>query len=148
MGKRIILVTALVLGSVSPILAAQPDPSLMGYWTLDGDTQDSSGNNRHGIARGQCQSSSRGACRRRGTVPGRQRAIMSPSPVTKGSVPRGLSSIAFTVANWFRTTFDSGDREMVTWGTNVGGQRLSWRVYLGRLRTEHGSGNLMGTTRL
>jgi len=52
----------------------------------------------------------------------------------------------FSVTNWFRTTETAGDREMVTWGTNVGTQRSTWRVHQGRLRCEHGSGNLRGNT--
>jgi hypothetical protein len=52
----------------------------------------------------------------------------------------------FSVTNWFRTTEAEGDREMVTWGTNVGTQRSTWRVHQGRLRCEHGSGNLRGNT--
>ena len=42
-----------------------------------------------------------------------------------------------------RTTADG---EMVTWGSTPGGQRLSWRIDLGNLRTEHGNGNLRGNT--
>ena len=51
---------------------------------------------------------------------------------------------AFTVMNWFNTTGAEG--EMVTWGTNVGRQRLTWRVNASTLRTEHGAGNLRGNT--
>jgi len=50
---------------------------------------------------------------------------------------------AFTIANWFKTT---GNGEMVTWGRNAGRQRLSWRIDGGRVRTEHGNGNLRGNT--
>ena len=49
----------------------------------------------------------------------------------------------FTVACWFKTQ-ENG--EMVTWGTNVAGQRLSFRINGGSLRTEHGDGNLRGNT--
>ena len=52
----------------------------------------------------------------------------------------------FTVTNWFWITETTGNHEMVTWGNNVGTERLSWRVHEGRLRTEHGSGNLRGNT--
>jgi hypothetical protein len=51
---------------------------------------------------------------------------------------------AFTIAKWIKTT--SGEGEMLTWGTNVGGQRLSWRLNGNTLRTEHGAGNLRGNT--
>ena len=33
---------------------------------------------------------------------------------------------------------------MVTWGTDSSGQRLSYRINGGRIRTEHGGGNLQG----
>ncbi len=60
----------------------------------------------------------------------------------KGINADGGVQPAFSVTNWFFTTEAEGNREMVTWGTNVGRQRLTWRVHQGRLRTEHGAGNL------
>ena len=54
---------------------------------------------------------------------------------------------AFTIANWVKTTSDSGDTEMVTWGASSGSAtRLTWRVHEGRVRTEHNAGNLRGNT--
>jgi len=35
---------------------------------------------------------------------------------------------------------------MLTWGTNAGRQRLSWRLYGNTLRAEHGAGALRGNT--
>ncbi len=58
----------------------------------------------------------------------------------------GGSQLPFSITNWFYTTIATGNHEMVTWGTNTGRQRLTWRVHEGRLRTEHGSGNLRGNT--
>ncbi|MHC4356524.1 MAG: LamG domain-containing protein, partial [Planctomycetota bacterium] len=52
----------------------------------------------------------------------------------------------FSISNWVRCTFTSGDREMVTWGTSAGRQRLTWRVHQSTLRTEHAAGNLRGNT--
>ena len=52
-----------------------------------------------------------------------------------------------TISNWVNTTSDSGDTEMVTWGTQDGtATRLSWRIHQGRVRTEHNDGNLRGNT--
>ena len=52
----------------------------------------------------------------------------------------------FTLSCWFTTT---GNGELITWGSDEtdpeGGQRLSLRIDAGRLRTEHGDGNLIGT---
>ena len=54
---------------------------------------------------------------------------------------------AFTIANWVKTTSDTGDTEMVTWGASTGtATRLTWRVHEGRVRTEHNAGNLRGNT--
>ncbi|MCP4451660.1 MAG: hypothetical protein GY809_09380, partial [Planctomycetes bacterium] len=54
---------------------------------------------------------------------------------------------AFTIANWVKTTSDTGDTEMVTWGASTGtATRLTWRVHQGRVRTEHNAGNLRGNT--
>jgi regulation of enolase protein 1 (concanavalin A-like superfamily) len=157
MGKRIIVWVALVLGLVTgtpnaiyrvweptPILAAEPDASLMGYWKFDGDTLDSSGNDRHGTLVGNALLIPMGAHGGGLSLDGNGDYVTIPGYKGVNAVD-GVQH-AFTVANWFRTTFDTGDREMVTWGTNAAGQRLSWRVFEGTLRTEHGNGNLRGTT--
>ena len=52
MYKNIILATVLVLGLVGPALAADPGPNLVGWWKLDGDVLDSSGNGRDGTLMG------------------------------------------------------------------------------------------------
>ena len=65
---------------------------------------------------------------------------------------KGINAIdtvqqAFTIANWVKTTSDTGDTEMVTWGASSGtAARLTWRVHEGRVRTEHNAGNLRGNT--
>jgi len=144
MGKKIIIVTALVLGLVPSLRAAGPDPNLMGYWKFDGDTLDSSGNNRHGTRVGDAHFIPDGAYGQALSLDGSGDYVTIPG--YKGVTAVREVQRAFTVANWFRTTVASGDREMVTWGTNAGRQRLSWRVIAGQLRTEHGSGNIVGTT--
>ncbi len=129
----------LVLGMASTSLAR-----LEGYWPLDGNTLDASGNGRDGTLVGD--------------------ADWAADPYVEGAVGqaiffdgmgyvniddyKGISSIdgvqqEFSISNWFRTT---GDGEMVTWGTSAGRTRLTWRVNGGRLRTEHGAGNLRGNT--
>ncbi len=65
---------------------------------------------------------------------------------------KGINAIdavqqAFSISNWVKTTSDSGDTEMVTWGASSGtAARLTWRVHEGRVRTEHNAGNLRGNT--
>jgi hypothetical protein len=108
MGKRIILVTAFVLGFVSPIPAAEPDASLMGYWKLDADAQDASGNNRHGALVGNAVLVAAGAYGGALSLDGNGDYVTISG--YKGVNAAGGVQHAFTVANWFRTTFDSGDR--------------------------------------
>jgi len=146
MSKKLFCLVSLilVLGMGSPSLA-----QLEGYWPLDGDLLDASGNGRHG------------------TWMGDPNAVLDPNAFELGvglglvfdgvddyvniDGYKGISAIdgvqqEFSVANWFKITADSGDTEMVTWGSAPATQRLTWRVHQGRLRTEHGSGNLRGNT--
>ena len=137
----------LVLGMASTGLA-----QLEGYWPLDGDLLDASGNDRHGTWKGD------------------PNAVVDPNSFVPGAVGLGLafngvdeyinidgytgiSAIdgvqqEFSVANWFKIApgASDGSVEMVTWGSSPATQRLTWRVHQGRLRTEHGSGNLRGNT--
>jgi hypothetical protein len=131
---------------VTPV---EPDPAnLVGYWPLDGNYQDASGNNRHGTPMGGPV-----------FVPGALGQALELDGVDdyvnidgyKGinadqTDPNNPVQQPFTIANWFRITETSGDHEMVTWGTQAGQQRVTWRVHEGRLRTEHASGNLRGNT--
>ncbi len=128
---------------ITPVM---PDTAnLLAHYALDGDYQDASGNGRHGVAveetniffiagvagQGMDLSSGNGYVE----IPG-----------FKGiTVVDGVQQ-PFTIANWFKTTETTGDQEMVTWGDTPAPQRLTWRVHEGRLRTEHGGGNLRGNT--
>jgi hypothetical protein len=49
---------------------------------------------------------------------------------------------AFTMCAWIKTAINA--RDIIAWGTNVGGQRLNFRVDT-VLRVEHGGGNMRGT---
>ncbi len=51
--------------------------------------------------------------------------------------------IPFTVTAWINR---SANGEIVAWGADGGGQRMEFRVDGGRLRCEHGSGNVRGDT--
>jgi len=42
----------------------------------------------------------------------------------------------------------TGDVTMVNWGSSTNGQRVDFRLYQGRLRVEHGNGNLQANTTL
>nr|NIS54341.1 hypothetical protein [Phycisphaerae bacterium]NIW96170.1 hypothetical protein [Phycisphaerae bacterium] len=121
------------------------DPNRVGWWTFDigmGTTAfDESGHERHGTLMGDPQWVTGGMFGGAMDFDGTGDYINIDG--YKGIVAVGGVQQPFTIANWFRTT---GNAEMVTWGTNSGRQRLSWRVDGGRLRTEHGSGNLRGNT--
>ncbi len=140
MGRRIIIVTALVLGFVCPVLAAEPDPNLMGYWKFDGDWLDSSGHNRTGAPSGNAQF---------GPGLDGQGLLLDGSGdyVTITGYKGILGGNPFSIALWVRST-STGDVTMVNWGSSTAGQRVDFRLYLGRLRVEHGNGNLQGNTTL
>jgi len=118
--------------------------NLVGAWSFDegGGTvaTDSSGNGRNGTIVGALWDT------------GKQGSALSFDGASayvnidgfKGVNTVGGVQQAFTVSNWIKTEYAEG--EMVTWGTNTGGQRLTWRINASTLRTEHGSGNLRGNT--
>jgi len=56
-----------------------------------------------------------------------------------------LGANAITVAAWVNTSTDATGAIM-GWGPNVGSQRFGFRIDGGRLRTEHGNGNIQGDT--
>ncbi|MBC8469400.1 MAG: LamG domain-containing protein [Planctomycetes bacterium] len=125
------------------------DPNLVGWWKLDGEyldlgyVFDYSGYNRHGTLGGEPQLIE-------GHI-GNALEFDGVDDYVNIDGYKGINAIdgvqqPFSVANWFRITAESGDHEMVTWGTSAGQQRLTWRVHQGRLRTEHASGNLRGNT--
>jgi hypothetical protein len=58
-----------------------------------------------------------------------------------------LGNNPFTITAWVKAT-DAGDRSIVSWGAGPAGQRVDFRLYLGRLRVEHGNGNVQGSTAL
>ncbi len=129
-----------VLAPVMPDTA-----NLLAHYALDGDYQDASGNGRHGVPIEEANIFFIAG------VAGQALDLASGNGYVEIPGFKGITAIdgvqqPFTIANWFKTTETSGDQEMVTWGASPGTQRLTWRVHEGRLRTEHGSGNLRGNT--
>ena len=122
----------------------EPNTSgLVAHYEFVGTTADSSGNGLHGTAVGEPVFVA-------GKI-GQAISLDGIDDYVEITGYKGINAVdgvqqEFSIANWFRITATSGDHEMVTWGTNVGTQRLTWRVHEGRLRTEHGSGNLRGNT--
>jgi len=132
------------------------DPNLVGWWKLDGEffdlgyVVDYSGYNHHGTPRGDVH-----------PVEGYDGSAMefdgSGDYINidgyKGinadrTDPDNPFNPAFSVACWVKTTSNAG--ALVTWGssdgTGVGGQYQSFRIDAGRLRAEHGNGNLQSDT--
>jgi hypothetical protein len=64
-------------------------------------------------------------------------------------IPADASGVQqpFTIAAWVKT-IDSGDRTIASWGTNSNMLRVDFRLFEGRLRVEHGGGNVQGDTTL
>lgn len=132
------------------ITPVEPDPAnLMVYLPLDGDARDASGNNRHGTINGGPMFVS-GAAGQALEFDGADDYVnvdVYQGIVADRTDPAHPVQQPFTISNWVKTTSDTGDTEMVTWGASSGtATRLTWRVHEGRLRTEHNAGNLRGNT--
>ncbi|MCL5280517.1 MAG: LamG domain-containing protein [Planctomycetes bacterium] len=138
MGRQIIIVTALVLGLVGSVGAADPDPSLMGYWKLDGDTLDASGHGRAGTLVGNAAFAA--------GLDGQALTLDGSGDYMRVDSYQGvLGGNPFSIAAWVNTT-NTGDRTIVNWGSSTNGQRVDFRLASGRLRVEHGNGNLQGSS--
>jgi len=112
-------------------------PPLMAWYKFDGNANDSSGNGRHGTATG-APTYTAGKFGQAITLDGSSYVVITGY---KGILGGG----AFSITAWVKST-STGDVTMVNWGTQVGGQRVDFRLYQGRLRVEHGGGNLQANT--
>jgi len=140
-GKLIHLVSiVLVLGAVWASPASAADPNLVGWWKFDGDSLDASGNGRSGVLAGNAHFEA-------GHL-GQALALDGDGDYFTVTGWKGLLSVyPVTVTAWVKTTA-AGDATMVYWGRNSGTRRVDFRLGSGRLRVEHGSGNLQGDTTL
>jgi regulation of enolase protein 1 (concanavalin A-like superfamily) len=138
MGKKLAMTTMVmvIVGLIGPAAIGQGDPSLMGWWKFDGDALDASGNNRSGTLVGDTAF--------RPGLFGQALILDGTGDYVNITGYKGiLGANAFSVALWVNTT---GNGTMVNWGTNANGQRVDLRLDQGRLRVEHGNGNLQGKT--
>ena len=123
------------------ITPVEPNPAnLVGHWQLDGDFNDSSGNGLHGTGMG-------GPTFALGKI-GQAINLDGVDDYVNITGYKGILVDAdnvqqpFTISCWFKTT---GNGEMVTWGeSSPAGHRMTFRIDAGRLRTEHGDGNIQG----
>ena len=128
------VVFALSLAWTSPAKAV--DPGLTGWWKFDGDGLDASGNGHDGVLAGDAHYEA-------GYL-GQALALDGADDYFSVTGWKGLMSTSpVTVTGWIKTV---GDGTMVYWGRNSGTRRVDFRVSAGRLRVEHGSGNIQGNT--
>jgi hypothetical protein len=120
------------------ITPVQPAKGPVAYYRLDGDYKDASGNGRNGTAVGGPT-----------FVAGKSGQAVSLDGagdyITIDSWQGILGSSPFTISLWVNSTAVD-DRTMVCWGGATNGTRVDFRLYQGRLRVEHGNGNLQGNT--
>ncbi len=142
MCKRLMFLTvlALMVGLALPGTAA--GAKLLGWWSLDGNTIDSSGNDRHGAINGDPL-----------YVAGAFGLAMDFSGDDFVSITdyKGvLGTNPWSVAAWIKTTDVSDHRCVISWGVSVSGQRIELRTMSGTgiLRANHGSGNVNTNTAL
>jgi len=111
---------------------------LAGHWQFEGNLSDSSGNNRHGAGVGNPA-----------FVAGKVGQAVNLRGVNDYVEITGYKGVLgpndFSISGWVKST-STGDVTMVNWGTQTGGQRVDFRLGGGRLRVEHGNGNLQGNT--
>jgi hypothetical protein len=108
----------------------------MGWWKLDGNTQDSSGNNRHGTIQGNAQ-----------FVPGFYGQALNfdgDDYVNIDGYKGVLGTNPWSISAWLRATDVADHRCIISWGTNSTGQRIEVRMMSGngRMRSNHGGGNV------
>jgi hypothetical protein len=138
MDKKLAVLTmaTLLVGLIGPAAIGQGDPNLVGWWKFDGDALDSSGNGRDGTLAGDATFWA-GLFDQALGLDGNGDYVQIPG--YQGI----LGDNAFSVALWVNTT-DNGT--LVNWGKQSGAQRVDLRIDQGRLRIEHGNGNLQGKT--
>jgi hypothetical protein len=107
--------------------------SMTGYWPLDGDSDDHSGNGRHGVIMG-------GAAFVQGRY-GQALAFDGTDGYVDVAGYDGFLQPHWCVASWVHTT-NAGDLDIVSWGTEGGGTKVEFRLNAGRPRIEHGNGNI------
>jgi len=117
------------------------DANLVGWWKFDGDGVDSSGNGLDGTLEGDAHFVE--------GYSGQALALDGDGDFFTVNGYKGLMSTSdVTVTAWVNTTASADEGDIAYWGRNSGGRRVDFRVNSGRLRIEHGGGNLQGATSL
>jgi hypothetical protein len=119
--------------------------SLQAQYQFEGNTNDSSGKGRNGTAMG-------GPLFVAGKV-GQAIGLDGIDDYVNIDGYKGVLADAngvqqpFSITAWVKT-IDTGDRTIASWGTNSNMHRVDFRLFQGRLRVEHGGGNVQGDTTL
>ena len=145
-GRGRVYLDAIRLYSYARQTGTPVDPGTTGlqaYYQFEGNTADSSGNQRNGTALGGPVFTA-GKTGQALSFDGLEDYV---SITGYKGVPADTNGIQqpFTITAWVNST-DSGDRTMVSWGTNTSMQRVDFRLYQGSLRIEHGSGYVLSHT--
>jgi len=138
-GQGVVLLDSIRLYSYDRQLITPVEPGTAGlqaHYEFEGNTNDSSGNARHGAGMGTT------------FVAGKIGQAVNFDGLDHMEITayKGvLGSSAVTVTAWIKTiSTDTG--AIAGWGPNVAGERFGFRVNAGRLRIEHAGGNVQGDT--
>jgi len=112
-------------------------PPLVAWYKFDGNANDSSGNGRTGTATGAATYAA-------GKF-GQAISLDGTSFVEITGYKGILGPDALSATAWINTT-NTATQSIIAWGPNVGGQRFELRIDANRLRTEHGDGNVQGSS--
>ncbi|MFH1717613.1 MAG: LamG-like jellyroll fold domain-containing protein, partial [Planctomycetota bacterium] len=143
MSKKLICLFSfvLVLGAAVTGTANAADPVLAGWWKFDGNGLDSSGNGRNGTLAGDAHFEA--------GYSGQALALDGDGDYFTVDGYLGIFSASpVTVSAWVNTTATGDEGDIAYWGRNAGRRRVDFRINSGRLRVEHGSGNIQGDTSL
>jgi len=118
------------------------DPNLMVFYKFEAGSgsmaADWSGHGRHGTLFGDPQ-----------WVAGAEGGALEFNGSSDWVTATGYKGIAgtnpLTIACWVKS-ISTGDRTIASWGNSSARQRMDFRLYQGRLRVEHGAGNIQGDT--
>jgi len=120
------------------VTPAEPDQAnLVARYEFEGNTDDSSGNARHGTAMG-------GPVFVVGKL-GQAISFDGADDYVEITGYKGvLAPNAFSITAWIKTTESAG--AIVGWGNTVNTERVEFRINANRLRVQHGAGNVQGDT--
>jgi hypothetical protein len=147
-GQGMILIDGIRLYSHDRQLATPTDPGtngLQAQYQFEGNANDSSGKGRNGTAIGNPlfaagkfgQAISLDGLNDYVTITGYKGILADASGIQQ----------PFTVTVWVKP-INGEDRTIASWGTDSDRLRVDFRLFEGRLRIEHGGGNVQGNTTL